>query len=212
MTVAVVAGVWGEYHQYLDRWMDSVRLLDPAPDEVWLSSDRATEIEGVRVLVEPDPGYVHQVGARFNSCIRLSDCDWIAPFGVDDEYLPHAFAGLPSPDDADVWQFGYLGVGLSDYMPPELTAESLLAASGNPAVGPSPFTRRIWHKVGGFRDVAFCDWAFFRDVALAGGRFAHSRHFGFRYHWHHSSSISGAYSREIHQHLDAARVTELRNL
>jgi hypothetical protein len=209
-TLAVVSCVWGDYHQYLDRWVASIRAMGPAPDEVWLSSDRPVRLDGVRVLVDPEPEFEFPVAGRLNDCIEAAGCDWVSPFGVDDEYLPDALAGLPSADEADVWQFGYRGIGLADYMPPDLTPELLLNWGGNPTVAPSPFTKRIWHKVGGFRDVAFSDWAFFRDVALAGGRFAHSRKYGFKYHWHHSSSISGAFSNDLHQHLDAARVTELR--
>jgi hypothetical protein len=211
LVITVVSCVWGDYaDRYLERWWDGLQALDPQPAEIILSTDRKLDVP-VRQIVTPNRGE-WAYNARWNEGIAAVETAWVGVLGFDDTYLPGVFAGLPSADEADVWMVGYRCDAIGDHIPPPMTGEEFVARRDNPSCYASPFTRRMWEIVGGFRDIAFSDWALLRDIALAGGRFVHSGKFGIQYNWHHDTSMSGANAAKLTEHLDAARVTELRNL
>jgi hypothetical protein len=206
--VTVVGCVWGEYHQYVERWLTSIRACDPAPQRVILSSDRFIELPDVLVLVSENQGE-HPHNARWNECVAMAETEWVAVLGVDDELLPDIFKDLP---DCDVYQVGYIVPSreIADHIPPDYSAKQLRELEFNPTCHPSPFKKNVFDKVGGFRDVAFSDWALFRDMAWADAHFRSSGKFGYRYNWHHGSSLSGKYQPELEKHLTEGRTMDYR--
>lgn len=184
--VSVISCIYGDTHdEFVARWSEGIRRLNPMPREVIVGSDRPRAIAWAtviaaepsdRVWFHPQPYYLQQALDRVTST-------WVWIHDIDDIAFEDALAGV-AQTDADVLQCGYHRSDGEIYMPPEMTATELLEAETNPFVAGSCVRTEKLREVGGFPDVALQDWALWRRLALAGATFATSDWRRFRYMRH----------------------------
>jgi len=188
VTIAVVTSCTGaDYHQFLFPWAVAVAGLNRLPDRVIVATDADDDLlDEVSVLLEVwwvRPTTVPSVhpAVIVNDAIAWAKTDWVCRLDVDDVIRPHALDDVDLCD-ADVYCFGY-EVGGQPVLAPPITAEGMLAFSDNPLAACSPWRRWIWERQP-YRDVAYDDWAFWRDAARNGARFAPSGRVDYEYRQH----------------------------
>lgn len=206
MTVGIATVAYGEkYHRFLPDWLHSVAGLNRPPDDIVIISDiypevfhaKAQEIAGpIRWIRASAERYEHPQ-TLINEAIEVMDTEWVCKMDVDDMFLPHAFDGIDDCE-ADVYAFGMTINGQSNCQPYEVTPETLLAAAGNPLFSGSPFRRWIWEESGGFVDILYFDWAFWRAAARLGARFQRTGRIDYFYRIH-GDNESLACDRELEE-------------
>jgi hypothetical protein len=183
VSVTVVSCVYGKgYDQFIPSWEYAVCQLDPAPDYIIVLSDRKRKVAGATVHVRPCHWTYPQAFYLQNAAAR-AETDWVWFLDIDDVAMEDALHGLDEVE-ADVWQMGYETSEGTVYAPEQLTGREYLELSGNPFTSCSAVRTDIFEEAGGFRDVAFQDWALWRKLALIGATFEMSgrAHYVYRSH------------------------------
>jgi hypothetical protein len=97
-TITAGACVWGDVYwpRFGKRWLDSVYITDPAPDQIMIVSDRHIEVPSdVRLIVEPEVSF-----NAWNIFAQHCETTWIGGIGIDDEYVRDSFIDIDSDRDA----------------------------------------------------------------------------------------------------------------
>ncbi len=165
--VTIVTALYGTngHSEFLPRWLDAVRAVDPAPRRLIISSDRSLYIDGVTCL-NTESAWKHPQAWYYQQAVDQADTEWVWTLDVDDAALPDSLAGIDAVE-ADVWQMGYVN-GRNTYIVPDLTNDEYLAKTGNCYVGSSAFRTEAFHHVGGFDDLGYQDWGLWRKMCKAG--------------------------------------------
>lgn len=175
MSVAVVSAVWGRYMQFLPEWFDMLNHLSPGPDEVIIATvpadaDAVRRLSDATVIVpdgEPSKGDF-MVPWMVNQAAFKATADWLAPLGVDDMFLSHAFAGL---DNAEADIVSISAMTSNGKFIQSRTEQQLRDVADDMILGPSYIRTDLFRQVGGYRtDLFLSDWMLWVDAYLAGGR------------------------------------------
>lgn len=169
---AGVVGVCGNFHDHIPAWLDSVRSLNRAPDQITLLAaphESLHDLDGVNIVLT---GERFHFGKWLNVAVEHSPTDWIAWAGLDDRYRPHALDGV---DDwtADVVSFGLQYDTGQTWRDAEPSPAEILRAESCPIPCGSPFRRDMWARQPFAPQFApFEDWALWVGFAREGARFA----------------------------------------
>jgi hypothetical protein len=180
--VAVVSCLYGDgaHAGFVPEWAEAIAGLARRPDEVIVAADRP--LAEVPTLVGPCR-WRHPQAFYLDAAIREARSDWVWVVDIDDVALAD---GLDGVDDIaeDVAIVGYVDTNGRTHRPPRLTARAYLALATNPYPAGSLVRTHAYTESGGFRDVAFQDWALWRDLAAGGATFHHSdrAHYVYRRH------------------------------
>lgn len=170
--VTVVSCLYGDlFGQFVPRWEEAVAALDPPPAATVLAVN-----EDLGSWRYPQAGHL-------NAAVEQVETEWVWFLDIDDIAFPDALEGLDRVA-SDVWQLGYLRSDGEEYIPPQLSADEVLAAERNPFVAGSCVRTEAFRRVGGFRDIALQDWGLWRALAAAGASFQPSGRAHFHYMRH----------------------------
>lgn len=187
MSVTVVSCVYGDTHTgYVTGWLEAVKALDPKPEAVIVASDQPLGLPAhVGSIIGPAV-WRHPQAQYLNMAIGAADTEFVWIVDIDDRPMRDGLEGLDG-FHGDVWMTGYVrydGDCYDEYVPPNLTAQQILAMSTSIIPGTSVVRRTAFLDVDGFPDVAFQDWALWRRLARAGYVFRTSGRTNFCYNRH----------------------------
>lgn len=173
MTVAVGA----PYQSRLPGWARAVAALERPPDAVTIAvddiadklADEIANILPVAEIVQSNRPWAHHPQVLVNDAIEYTRTDWICKMDADDVILPHALSRLDG-FGGDVLMFGIVHNG-RPLVAPDVTAEAVLARTGNLVFSGSPYRRHLWEG-NEYRDMILEDWAFWIGCAQRGAAFA----------------------------------------
>lgn len=184
VSVSVVSCLYGEngYERFVTRWAEHIAALNRRPDHVIVAADRACGLPAfVKAIVKPCP-WLHPQAFYLNEAILAAPTEWVWIVDIDDRAMPDALDGIDQVA-ADVWAVGYQ-CGTETYVPPAMTADDVLAAKTSVIPAGSAIRKEAFVRCGGFRDVAFQDWALWRSLAEHGASFESSGRVQYRYRRH----------------------------
>lgn len=181
--VTILSCLYGSTHDdYLPDWLGAVGMLNPAPCEVIVATDRYRHLTSIlEVSRRRQRGYPQAF--HLNSALREVRSEWVWIHDIDDLAFPDALQGIVDID-ADVVQSGYERSDGEVYIPPVLANDEILGLDHNPFVAGSFARTDILMDAGGFPDVALQDWALWRRLARMGAVFASSERPRFKYMRH----------------------------
>jgi hypothetical protein len=181
--VTIISCLYGSTHDdYLSDWLNAVGMLNPAPREVIVGTERYRHLTSVlEVFRRRQNGYPQAF--HLNNALQEVRSEWVWIHDIDDLAFPDALQGIEHVD-ADVVQAGYERSDGEVYIPPVLDNDEILALDHNPFVAGSFVRTDILTDAGGFPDVALQDWALWRRLARMGAVFASSDKPKFRYMRH----------------------------
>jgi hypothetical protein len=189
VNVTVISCLYGKTHdRFLPEWVDAVTKLDPAPQEVILSTESARFVPEVNAIQHRmNGGWRYPQAFHLTKALGYVTTDWVWIHDIDDLAFDDALEGLDEVE-ADVFQMGYLRSDGEVYVPPaRLFADAILASSGNTMVAGSCVRTSKIRAVGGFPDCALQDWALWLKLAAAGATFESSKRPRFYYRRHPSA-------------------------
>jgi hypothetical protein len=183
--VTIISCLYGSSHDdYLGDWLNCVGMLNPAPREVIIGTDRYRHLTSVlEVFRRRQNRRSYPQAFHLNAALQEVRSEWVWIHDIDDLAFPDALEGIGEAD-ADVVQCGYERSDGEVYIPPALAAEEILALDHNPLVAGSFVRTDILLDAGGFPDVALQDWALWRRLARMGAVFAAGDRPRFRYMRH----------------------------
>lgn len=189
--VTVWTTVFGRYHRFLPDWLSAVEAAEPA--RVLVVSDRMLSLP-VDVVVVRSSSEFPEAEMRNVAC-RESD-GWLWQIDVDDRILPDALRALEGRV-CDVLQVGYQSSAGHVYVPSVAPNDEYLKHPNCYTSG-SPFTKDIWERAGGFPNIAFSDWGFWRRCARAGAHFEEAGQVCYWYREEPQDSLTGKYLETRH--------------
>ena len=184
--VSVIVPSYGppdsHYAAFVPRFWQAIEAMSPRPAEVVVVH---TDPEPLGILAAAWGGNVVSVpvadgtsmAMMLNAGVRASSQEWCCGVGIDDMLTPGAFAFLQNARELWVeimlWNHAEENgtVRGGSWRPYRLIRE-------NTVHGSCPFTRVLWQTVGGFPDVAWCDWGFWLRCAAYGARVWQTNHVG----------------------------------
>lgn len=183
--VTIISSLYGNSHDsYLSDWLGAVGMLNPAPCEVIIGTDRyrhiTTALEVFRLRQDRSS---YPQSFHLNSALQEVRSEWVWIHDIDDLAFPDALEGIEHVD-ADVIQAGYERSDGEVYIPLALENDEILALDHNPFVAGSFVRTDILLDAGGVPDVALQDWALWRHLARMGAVFASGDRPRFRYMRH----------------------------
>lgn len=182
MSVTVVSCVYGSFGRFLPAWLDQIARLDPAPDEVIVSTDMLIDAPGVRILRRPC-FWEHPQACHLDRAILWADTEWVWIVDIDDLAHPDALQGIDQVD-ADVWLMGFDRSDGVTYIPPVMTNDEYLASERNVYPAGSAISTAAFLDAGGFADIALQDWGLWRSLAAHGASFQVSGRTHYQYMRH----------------------------
>lgn len=185
MSISVISCLYGEsgYQRFIRAWAEHIAALNRRPDHVIVAGDHACEMPPfVRHIIRPCP-WLHPQAFYLQEAIENASTDWVWIVDIDDLAMPDALDGIDECA-ADVWMVGYRRSDGTEYVPAPVSAQEVLAASTSVIPAGSAIRVEAFKRAGGFRDVAFQDWALWRSLAERGATFASSGRVGYRYRQH----------------------------
>lgn len=167
------------YAQFVQRWWEAVRLIQPA-EVVVVHSD--PEPLGVLAAAPPEIT-VKAVPMRgsfangLNIGTMAASQPWVSTIGIDDCYRPGACELLPLADavGAEIMLWNHYELG-GHVWTTSWDVQTLRRA--NTVQGSSPFRRDLWVRAGGFPDIGWSDWGFWLRCAKAGAKAWHCGRIG----------------------------------
>lgn len=160
------------YAPFAPRWLESVRHMDPMPDQVVIVIGK-DDNAGIRDLVTDDiPWKIVTLDQPFSNAyfaagVEAAETEWVGFSGIDDEMLPYAYRDIPRAGNAEIvvgtiiLSNGHIWRGT--WNPAALTRHNTLPAH-------SPFRKSLYEHVGGFPDIHWSDWGFWLKCAHYGAR------------------------------------------
>jgi hypothetical protein len=189
--VTVWTTVFGTYHRFLDGWLEAA--TQAGADRLLIVSDRPLDVPADVVVQEPQ-------GAFPESFMRNVACKngdgWLWQIDVDDRIMPDALEVLHGRD-CDVVQVGYV-TGKRGLCIPAVVPNARYLNSPNGYTSGSPFTKDVWERAGGFPDIAWSDWGFWRRCARVGARFEAAGRTCYVYRQDYADSLTGKYQDKRH--------------
>jgi hypothetical protein len=181
--VTIISCLYGTTHDdYLPDWLNAVGMLNPAPCEVIVGTDRYRHLTSVlEVFRRRQNG--HPQAFHLTTALKEVRSEWVWIHDIDDLAFHDALEGIEQ-SDADVVQAGYERSDGEVYIPPVLDNDEILQLDHNPFVAGSFVRSDILTDAGGFPDVALQDWALWRRLARMGAVFTASDRPKFRYMRH----------------------------
>lgn len=176
----LISCLYGRSHdRFLHEWLGAISRLDPAPQEVILSTERARHIPQVNAVQHRmNGGWRYPQAFHLTKALGLVVTDWVWIHDIDDLAFPDALEGLDEVK-ADVFQMGYLRSDGEVHIPPPV-----VEAGQNMLVAGSCVRTSALRHAGGFPDCAFQDWALWTKLARDGATFAFSDRPRFHYRRH----------------------------
>lgn len=177
--LSVIVAAWGpvggnRYARFVPRWFSALAAMRPLPAEVVVVHSSP---EPLGLLAYPDPP-VPVIGVAcdgrqaemLNAGVTAASQSWCSCIGVDDCYMPDALELLPTAYrlGADVMVWNHRERDSDHVWHCHWSPEQLRYA--NTVQGASPFRKSLWSRIGGFRDLGWCDWAFWLDAAKSGAK------------------------------------------
>jgi hypothetical protein len=189
--VTVWTTVFGSYHRFLEGWLQAAEMA--RPDRLLVVSDRPLKVPADVIVAEPVGEFPEH---RFrNLACEVAD-GWLWQIDVDDRILPDALEVLAGRS-CDAVMVGCVTSRGSEYIPAVMPHADFLAGPNRYLSG-SPFTKQLWERAGGFPDVAWSDWGFWRRCARAGARFEAAGRACYWYREEPQDSLTGRYSDLSH--------------
>jgi hypothetical protein len=186
--VTIISCLYGSTHDdFLIDWLNTVGMLNPAPCEVIVATDRYRHLTTVlEVFRRQQDRHSYPQAFHLNSALKEVRSEWVWIHDIDDLAFPDALEGVEQVD-ADVVQAGYERSDGEVYVPPVMANDEFLALDHNPFVAGSFVRTDILTDAGGFPDVALQDWALWRRLARMGAVFTSAEKPKFRYMRHAST-------------------------
>jgi hypothetical protein len=183
--VTIISCLYGATHDdYLADWLHAVGMLNPAPREVVIGTDRYRHITSVlEVFRRRQNRDSYPQAFHLNSALDQVRSEWVWIHDIDDIAFPDALEGIEHVD-ADVVQCGYERSDGEVYIPPVMENAEILELDHNPFVAGSFVRTDILLDAGGFPDCALQDWALWRRLARIGAVFASGDRPRFKYMRH----------------------------
>jgi len=173
MPVVMLSWVWGDYAEYLTRWADAVRHMNPKPDRIIVNhgseiTPRLKHFNDLHIEWREDNSR-HQPTMLSSQLADIHDA-WVFQVAIDDYTLPDALTALDGiPDDVDVVITSRGYVGTTAWQECSLDSINSFEFRFNPA---SFWTARIWHAMGGrWPDIYWNDHAFLVKAYASGAKF-----------------------------------------
>ena len=192
MDVTLWTTVFGDYHRFLDGWMEAAAQTNP--DRLMVVSDRPLNIEADVIVRQPNSRYPYT--SMLNYGAEACEDGWVWRIDVDDRIMADALSVLHGRD-CDVVMVGIVSTKDSVYIPSVVPHEQFLAGK-NRYISGSPFTKETWVRAGGFPDIAHCDWGFWRRCAKLNARFEAAGRVCYLYRDERESSLMGEYADPKH--------------
>lgn len=189
MSVTVITALYGhDYDRYLEGWEQAIKALNPKPDAVLIGTDRGRYTELPTVIAAPTQRW--RSPFYWNLCAQQATTDWVWVLDIDDRFKPDAMAILKDRD-CDIVQVGYQeqDSGII-YLPPHLNNDDIANRPDCYFVCGSPI-RREWLLANPYPDVAYTDWAQWRQSARRGARFEFADRPAYDYRKDFANSMSG---------------------
>lgn len=189
MSVGVVTVAVGDtYQNQLPEWCEAVSdLYRPADQVTIVVDDIPDRLVDELLNILPNLQIVHspirwtnnpQILA--NDAIACTHTEWICRMDADDRIYPHAL----NPVDlavSDVFMFGIRTSRGQELYPKHLTSEQITRSPHNFVFAGSPYRRKVWETVGGYKDLLYEDWLFWRESAQRGYLFQASGSIDYEY-------------------------------
>jgi hypothetical protein len=192
MDVTVWTTVFGRYHRFLDGWMENA--VKAGPDRIMVVSDRPLDIAADVIVATPQgrfpEAYMRNVGCEAGD-------GWLWQIDVDDRIMPDALEVLAGRD-CDIVQVGYVSTAGGRRLPTLTSNEQYLSLGHNEWMSGSPFTKDMWVRAGGFPDIAWSDWGFWRRCCRAGARVEAGGRVCYVYREEPHDSVTGGYQDDVH--------------
>lgn len=187
--------VWGDYHQYVERWYDS--LVEAATTEIVLVTDKPRPDIPCKQILNPPHGEYREA-SWWTAGVEWLSTEYRGTLGVDDTVVPDVWDGL----QGDVYLLGMRVVGPSNHtlMPPYDTAQDYLRHKAMIVCHASPY-KAEWFT--GYPQIAYSDWKIYLDMARAGAEFYNPKKIGVT-HYDHPDSLSHGFAKDHHKHRSAA--------
>jgi hypothetical protein len=190
--VTVWTTVFGRYHRFLPEWLECAERAGPG--RILVVSDRPLDVAADVVVAEPQ-GRFPEAFMRNVACENGDG--WLWQVDVDDRIMPDALQVLVGRD-CDVVQVGYVSTAGGHRNPTLTSNEQYLANRHNEWMSGSPFTKDMWVRAGGFPDIAWSDWGFWRRCCRAGARVEAAGRPCYVYREEPSDSVTGRYQDSVH--------------
>jgi hypothetical protein len=190
--VTVWTTVFGTYHRFLPGWLESARLA--GPDRILVVSDRPLDVDVDVVVAQPE-GRFPEAYMRNVACENGDG--WLWQVDVDDRIMPDALRVLEGRE-CDIVQVGYVSTAGGHRNPTLTSNEQFLNNGHNEWMSGSPFTKDMWTRAGGFPDIAWSDWGFWRRCCRAGARVEAAGRPCYVYREDPSDSVTGRYQDAVH--------------
>ena len=192
MTVTVWTTVFGGYHRFLPGWLEAAEAANP--DRILVVSDLRLKVSADVVVARPS-GRFPEASMRNVAC-RNGD-GWLWQIDVDDRIMPDALQVL-NGRVCDIVQVGYVSTAGGRRLPTLTSNEQYLNNRHNEWMSGSPFTRDIFERAGGFPDIAWSDWGFWRRCCRAGAVVEAGGQVCYIYREEPDDSVTGRYQDERH--------------
>ena len=191
MDVTLWTTVFGDYHRFLDGWMEAA--VKTNPDRLMVVSDRPLDIDADVIVRQPNSKYPYTSMLNYGA----AECGdgWVWRIDVDDRILPDALQVLEGRD-CDIVVVGLESTKGYTNIPRVVNHDKFLVG-GNRYTAGSPFTKDIWERAGGFPDIAHCDWGFWRRCAKLGARFEAAGRVCYVYREEFHDSLMGMYADNV---------------
>lgn len=189
--VTVWTTVFGGYHRFLPGWLDAAAAA--RPDRLLIVSDRHLEVPADVIVAEPVGEFPEH---RFRNIACEAADGWLWQIDVDDRIMPDA-VGVLAGRTCDVVMAGFETTSGGRHVPEVLPHSDFLQGPNRYASG-SPFTRDVWERAGGFPNIAFSDWGFWRRCARIGSTFEAAGRPCYWYRDEPEDSLTGRYTDPRH--------------
>ena len=192
MSVTIWTTVFGGYHRFLGGWLEAAEAANP--DRILVVSDLRLKVSADVVVARPS-GRFPEASMRNVAC--QNGDGWLWQIDVDDRIMPDALQVLKGRT-CDIVQVGYVSTAGGRRLPTMTSNEQYLAQRHNEWMSGSPFTKDIWERAGGFPDIAWSDWGFWRRCCRAGAAVEAGGQVCYIYREEPHDSVTGRYQDPVH--------------
>jgi glycosyltransferase involved in cell wall biosynthesis len=201
--ITVWTTVFGNYHHFVDEWLDSVVCANP--DRVLVVSDRSLNIDAEVLVAEPIGP--HPEAVFRNIACRHAENGWLWQIDVDDRILPDALSVLDGRD-CDVVQVGLVAMDNENWkiIPSVRSNADYLSNDDNSYTAGSPFTKDVWERAGGFPYIGYNDYGFWRRCARIDAKFEFANKVCYMYRTQWDDSLTGKNAQQNKHNIRKAMV------
>lgn len=166
------------YERFIEQWLESVKSLKTAPDEIVVAvpSDYKGGHDCTLVYADKAPN----MGYMRNLAVANTSSDWVCFLSIDDVVLPHAidhYKEVIARDDPDVIMISWYTEGLgrgrearSSVTPYENYLNRKYKRKAGFLMAQSPFKRKLWQERP-YEEHDLPNAPFFADLVEQGAKF-----------------------------------------